>query len=99
MNLESGNKQPPCFVCISWLKEESNIINFIQLSSYLEQQEDSSLCTSVYTENREKVTKLGLGRKTGRQIHDEVTLEVTTLETPRVLAGLCLTLNPFPLDK
>lgn len=57
MNLGSGNKQSPSFVCISWLKVEFNIINFIQLSSYFEQQEDSSLCTAVYIENREKVTK------------------------------------------
>lgn len=36
---------------------EPNIINFIQLSSYFEQQEDNSLCAPVYIENREKVTK------------------------------------------
>lgn len=96
MNLGSGNKQSPCFVCISWLKVESNIINFTQLSSYFEQQEDSSLCPAIYVEEREG-SKTRTGRKTWRQIYDEMTLEVTTLEIPRAL--LCLTPSPSLLNK
>lgn len=36
MNLGSGNKLSPSFVCISWLKVESGVINFTKISGYLE---------------------------------------------------------------
>lgn len=47
MNLGSGNKLSPSFVCISWLKVESGVINFTKISGHLELHEDNSPCKNV----------------------------------------------------
>lgn len=72
MNLGSGNKLSPSFVCISWLKVESGVINFTKISGYLELHEDSSLCKNLCLVKKKKKKKSG-DNKTSSQKDNKLT--------------------------